>query len=158
LQTLFLGFNWAAHSQDLRRVGGFDPNFGPGSPTGARGQESNMQLRLQASNVRPQYVADAMVWHFVPESRCSVEWSLDRVYQHAVESGLRSGEGTRTGVPMLFGIPRWRVRELAGLYWSLALAVICGSRKARYRARLGINRHLGFLKGLRIRTASDSDG
>ncbi len=42
----FLGINWAAFASDLKKCGGFNPAFGPGSPTGSTGQETNMQKRL----------------------------------------------------------------------------------------------------------------
>jgi hypothetical protein len=32
-RAVFLGFNWAAFGVDLRAAGGFNPDFGPGSPT-----------------------------------------------------------------------------------------------------------------------------
>src|SRR5690606_21102731 len=42
----FLGFNWAAFAGDIQSAGGFNPNRGPGAPTGSTGQESDMQRRL----------------------------------------------------------------------------------------------------------------
>ena len=69
---LYLGCNWAAFTGDLRAAGGFDANFGPGSPTGATGQEAEMQERLLARGVRQVDVPDALVWHYVPEERSTL--------------------------------------------------------------------------------------
>src|SRR5690606_15592913 len=48
----YLGFNWAAFATDIRGLGGFDPNFGPGSPTGATGQETTMQHQMDEAGMR----------------------------------------------------------------------------------------------------------
>lgn len=74
----YLGFNWAAYARDLEAVGGFDSRVGPGSPTGARGQETEMQGRLRAAGVGPVDVPAARVWHYVPKERSSVRWLLRR--------------------------------------------------------------------------------
>lgn len=87
--TFFLGCNWAAFAGDLRHMGGFDPNHGPGSPTGARGQESVAQDNLRSNGVLPEYVPDALVWHYVPLERCSVAWTVQRKYQVGLMAGLR---------------------------------------------------------------------
>lgn len=94
-QPLFLGFNWAAWASDLREQGGFDPAVGPGGASMGRGQESEMQQRLLHSQVRGQYVSQALVWHYVPTSRCSVEWSIHRVYQGGIGSALVNGGQNR---------------------------------------------------------------
>lgn len=91
----FLGFNWAVWMRDFERVGGFDVNRGPGSPTGSTGQESDMQRRLKSSGVKPLYVADALVWHYVPRERSSVTWALKRAYRVGVEKGLNGGDHTK---------------------------------------------------------------
>src|SRR5690625_1660610 len=57
----YLGANWAAFAGDVRSAGGFDPNFGPGSPTGSTGQESQMQRRLLGWGCRVIGVTEAVV-------------------------------------------------------------------------------------------------
>ena len=74
----YLGFNWAAFSHDIRNAGSFNPDVGPGSPTGARGQETDMQRRLRSQGVRPVDVDCARVWHYVPRNRSTVSWFLGR--------------------------------------------------------------------------------
>jgi len=74
----YLGFNWAAFSHDIRSAGGFNPDVGPGSPTGARGQETDMQRRLRSRGISPVDVDCARVWHYVPHNRSTVTWLLGR--------------------------------------------------------------------------------
>lgn len=87
-QSRFLGANWAAYSGDLLAAGGFNPNFGPGSHTGATGQEKEMQLRLQANGGRGIWVEAALVTHVVPVERSSPEWILKRNFRTAVQQGI----------------------------------------------------------------------
>lgn len=88
----FLGANWAVKAEDLHRVGGFDHNYGPGSASGARGQESNMQILLRQSGLSPEYVPDALVYHYVPNERCSPDWVLNRTVQTYKAYGIRDSE------------------------------------------------------------------
>lgn len=81
-----LGCNWAAASSDLKRLGGFSEERGPG--TSSRGQERDMQARLLRAGVSGRYVPQAMVWHWVPRSRCSPEWVLNRAGQMGAYHGM----------------------------------------------------------------------
>ena len=89
--TWFLGFNWAAYAGDLRRVGGFDPNIGPGSASNSTGDEVRMQKLLHKVGMRSVFVEDALVWHHVPVEHCSEKWALDR----AKRNGKARGEYVR---------------------------------------------------------------
>ena len=90
--TSFLGFNWAAFKQDMVKTGGFDPRFGPGSTTGATGQESAMQRRLLSLGCHPVPLYDAVVAHMVPSERSTPEWIISRAYKHGIESALLASE------------------------------------------------------------------
>ena len=98
----FLGFNWAAFASDLDDAGGFNVNVGPGSPTGARGQETEMQRRLRAHGVRPVDVPEARVWHFVPRSRCSVRWLLGRSLEMGRSQGVMGQERRQDAARAVF--------------------------------------------------------
>lgn len=89
----FLGFNWAARSSDLITAGLFDPDFGPGSPTGATGQESDMQHRLRDLGLRDVGVEGARVWHYVPKNRSTFRWLLRRKYHMGISNGVRCAAG-----------------------------------------------------------------
>ena len=86
----YLGFNWAAFAGDVKAVL-FNPDVGPGSPTGARGQETEIQRHLRARGVRPVDVPGARVWHYVPRERCSVSWLLRRSSDMGRTKGILSG-------------------------------------------------------------------
>lgn len=141
----FLGFNWAAYCADLRAAGGFNPEVGPGGTSGSRGQETEMQSRLMRMGLEAVYVANARVWHYVPRERCSVKWSLRRAYQNSVWDGLNRA----TPGPVLFGYPRWTVRELARRYLK-RLAALCKSPEERYRARYECELVRGFMHGAKV--------
>ena len=85
--THFLGFNWAAYRSDLLAIDGFDPNHGPGSPSGATGQESDAQRRLTARGLRGRYVWRAKAWHRVTEEQITPDWILSRRRRAGVELG-----------------------------------------------------------------------
>jgi glycosyltransferase involved in cell wall biosynthesis len=107
----FLGFNWAAFRTDIVRAGGFDPHFGPGSPTGATGQETNMQRRLVSGGSKKIFVPDAKVWHYVPKSRYTARWVIKRSYRQGCEAGmyLDREDVTMLGVP---GLLRETIKSL----------------------------------------------
>lgn len=86
--NLFIGFNWAAYTEDLIRIGGFSVDHGPGSKTGAVGQETQMQGRLLDSGINGLYVPRAKVWHYVPPERCSPHWAAMRAYRWGIQGGL----------------------------------------------------------------------
>jgi glycosyltransferase involved in cell wall biosynthesis len=87
--TRFLGFNWAAFSQDLVELGGFDPTFGPGSEFNASGQEDNMQARLIAHGAKG-VVVDATVWHHVPPDQCTLNTVVERTRSAGISKGLKT--------------------------------------------------------------------
>ena len=95
----YLGFNWAAYVSDIKAAGGFNPGFGPGSPTSAAGQESNMQRRLREAGGLEVDVPKAFVWHFVPLSRCSPRWAVKRAFRTGLTYGGRAKVGRVAGWP-----------------------------------------------------------
>lgn len=84
---LYLGFNWAAYADELRAIGGFNPAFGPGSPTKSTGQEGEMHLRLLDAGFEQRDVPEALVWHYVPRESSSPGWVFRRMYRHGKMAG-----------------------------------------------------------------------
>ena len=89
----YLGFNWAAFRSDIERLGGFDPRFGPGAPSRATGQESDMQARMRGDGMQPVDVQGARVTHYVPEGNCTLSWLLKRRYRGGIRSGIELDMG-----------------------------------------------------------------
>ncbi|MGB1216711.1 MAG: glycosyltransferase, partial [Saprospiraceae bacterium] len=87
----FLGFNWGAFREDLMKISGFSELYGPGASSGARGQETDAQLRLLDIGVKPIYVPDALVHHWVPKHHLTKEWVMDRLYKSAMRRGKIEG-------------------------------------------------------------------
>jgi GT2 family glycosyltransferase len=145
-RPVLLGFNWAAFGSDLKAVGGFDPQRGPGSPTGSTGQESDMQRRLLARGLRGIYVPTAKVWHYVPRERCTPEWTIERNYRQGVERGriTAAEQKSRGKIP-----PAWVVkRYLGGVAKSLA-ARFTNDEAKRFSSSFRRSYDRGLLTGYR---------
>lgn len=104
----FMGCNWAAYSSDIKAAGGFNPQFGPGGVSGGTGQETVMQLSLLKIGCEGQYIKDALVWHYVPKARCSVRWTLSRIFRMNITIGhsLQQPDNYRN----IGGLPIWMIR------------------------------------------------
>lgn len=145
----FLGANWACRLEDLRSVGGFNINFGPGAKSGSVGQESEMQSRLLKRGLRSHYVPDALVWHYVPRDRCSEAWMTARAFRIGVREGLLSKDTSRR----LFGYSRWRLRLAVSLSVRSWASPFLDTREAAFALRLKKARNRGALRGSRIQSA-----
>lgn len=143
----FFGANWAADRDLVLGLGGFDQNYGPGSPTGARGQESQMQHRLQEAGHRGVYVPTATAWHFVAKDRCTQGWALERTRQHGLSVGLaivQSGSWIK--------VVSWWVVYAAGVLIAevaRSLFSILGSNRNAFAFHRWREKFLGALEGMR---------
>jgi len=88
-RNYFLGANWGVYAGDIRRAGGFDPRYGPGSPLNATGQEWTMQMQLRSLGSEFVYLSQAMVWHHVDYGRYQEDFLLKRKYRGGIEQGIR---------------------------------------------------------------------
>ena len=87
---LFLGANWAAYSDDIKSIGGFDTRFGPGSRYNATGQESEAMKKLRSAGAEFVLVDSAVVWHAVEPERYCDEFVASRMYRSGVQAGLHA--------------------------------------------------------------------
>ena len=145
----FLGFNWAAFSRDVKAAGRFDTNRGPGSPTGSVGQEKEMQQRLLTRGVKAIYVPEALVWHYVPQERCSIEWTLARAYRNGIQAGIEQ-VSLDPNLPYLLGYPRWALREWIGKACNALTASVSRHPVARFEALYEYRYFTGVVRGLRV--------
>ena len=139
----FLGCNWAAFAEDIRRAGGFDPGFGPGSPTGSRGQETVMQKRLLRMGLQGIYVIDAAVRHYVPAERCSPLWAAQRGYQDGKKEGLQRNWKATSARKW-----RWSLRKKLRKAVRFLRTMMLLDRAAWFGACHSICFHYGFVVGL----------
>lgn len=143
----FIGFNWAAYAVDIKRASGFNPEVGPGAKSGATGQETTMQQALVKNGIAPVYLPNARVWHYVPASRCSPDWALERAFKSGVTIGMTMDRDAPNGV--LFGLPRWMLRKRLELSWKLLKARFIASRQEAFRVRYNLARFRGKMRGAR---------
>ncbi len=97
----FLGCNWGAFAKDIKLAGFFNPLYGPGSITGAVGQERVMMNDLKTLGILPYPIRDARVTHIAPEESGSKEWLHNRIYRQGVFYGLQ------TPLKAFFAVPYW---------------------------------------------------
>lgn len=109
-KPIFLGCNWACYSEDLKGIGGFDCNFGPGADTGSVGQETTAMEKLLKLGIKAIYLPDAKVWHFVPNERSDFEWLKNRKYRIGIRAGLLTKKKTNL-YKTYFGVPLWFYRS-----------------------------------------------
>ena len=88
-KMIFFGFNWAAYAKDIKSIGGFDVNFGPGSLTGATGQETTAQIQLINSGLTPFLVENNYVWHWIPQEKSDLKWLKERYRRNGVSLRLQ---------------------------------------------------------------------
>ena len=85
-QPLALGFNWGAYASDIKSLGGFDEEKGPGTLIPI-GEETKLQKALLDRGIPGIYEPRAKVWHYVPRERCSQTWALRRTRYAAFLKG-----------------------------------------------------------------------
>ncbi|MEA3642635.1 MAG: glycosyltransferase [Lamprobacter sp.] len=150
----FIGFNWAAYTVDIKRAGGFNPDVGPGAKSGATGQETAMQKALVELGVSPVYIPGALVRHYVPEERCSPEWALERAFKNGVTTGINSNLDMSTS--LLFGMPRWMLRENLELQWRALKAALTQDSEDVFQARYNLAQFRGTATGIKALLAQQN--
>jgi glycosyltransferase involved in cell wall biosynthesis len=141
---VFLGFNWAAFAGDIRKAGGFDSRFGPGGSSGSVGQESDMQQRLLELGVRPVFLPEARVWHYVPPERCSPDWIIGRDYRYGILDAIKSHPRPTNS----WGIPWWYLRRLGRTWIRYQATRLGGDRMNAFLAKRDFYYQKGLVKGL----------
>lgn len=142
----FLGANWLAFVDDLRACGGFAEWIGPG--TAQRGQESYMQMLLIEAGLRPEYLPQPVVWHYVPRSNCTPQWALERATRHARGAGAFYNDNC----PRILGVPRWMYLEIVKRRLKVAWSKLFESDPAtRHFIAHEYSHLLGLMQGIRTR-------
>lgn len=135
------GFNWAAFKHDLVAAGGFDEQYGPGSPENRTGQESTMQKRLIKRGVYGHYVPDAAVWHYVPEKRCTPEWAKKRAYRDGKKQGALYHGADRH----LFGYPMPALLRSVQSLLGVVKHALRADRAAMFASYCRCYYHMGWM-------------
>lgn len=151
--SYFLGANWAVFAGDVRKAGGFDYRFGPGSPLNATGQEWRMQALLRKLGAIFHYLPEAVVWHKVDHYRFSPDFLLDRKYRGGLEAGIRSADFIQYAARWHDHIRTPTLRTKLRLYRSLLSAWVCRrlrNTSAEFKHKLAVQHAKGFLYAYRI--------
>ena len=147
-RKFFLGANWAVFVGDVKRAGGFDSRYGPGSRLGATGQEWNMQIALKQLGARFEYLPGAVVWHHVDFGRFSPDFLLRRKFRGGLEAGIRAADHMKYSprVKDLLLRPlmraRWRFLKHAA---AAAFYKTLGQGATEFEQRLEAEHAKGFL-------------
>jgi glucosyl-dolichyl phosphate glucuronosyltransferase len=143
----FIGSNWAAFRADMLAVGGFSEDIGPGTPSGAIGDESELQQRLLDAGGRGVYLPAARVWHHVPRSDCSFDWARDRQHRMGVTYGFLGWPPEWGPIPP--GLAGWWQLGLRMAKVSVARALRWSEERRVYVEMTGAYAR-GYLKGRRL--------
>lgn len=138
----FLGANWAAYAYDLKRAGGFNELIGPERVV--IGDETRMQDILYKMRIKPYYVPEALVWHFVPKRNCSQRFAIVRTFKTAVFEGVYCHK-----------MPLSIIRSMVKSFLVIILCVmriiyhlLKGNARWVYDARVMLTKQVGFLTGI----------
>lgn len=131
----FIGSVWASFASDLNDVDNFNENFGPGATSGARGQETDAQLRLFQAGASPVFVRDAAVCNAVSPGMVSADYAIARIFLSSIHRGVERPTVIHT-LSML--------TKLA--YSSLLLPLASKSVGHRYRIAKAAGYFHGFAK------------
>lgn len=156
LQPIFLGANYAAFTSDIQRVGGFLRKLGAGTAGNPLGEETEIQQRLLDAGAKAVFVPGARIWHYVPRSRCTPEWAMDRMRRLRVTQALLDKAPPPEGA-LLRGVPRWMWRVLVARWIEAAIARFNPDPVKRFEARKRYFEYLGTLEGTRLRIHSEHD-
>ena len=102
----FIGANWAVPSIILKKTGGFDTELGlNSSPNKVMiGEENDLMNRLVKEGLRPLYLPNASITHFVPQSKTT----LEHIAARSEASGrFMAHQALNSHGARVFGIPRW---------------------------------------------------
>ncbi len=70
-EPLFISANWGCSRERIKETGGFDEKMGLNAVSGRTlvGEESAMMIHLQEIGLRPRYLPEAKIRHFVPKEK-----------------------------------------------------------------------------------------
>lgn len=143
----FPGCNWAAFAPDVRATGGFNPLFGPGGVNVGTGEDREMQAALTGRGCETVYVRDAIVWHYVPQDRCSTDWALQREFRNAIYKGFEMQAKGRAH--HFAGVPIHLMLRAVIQSANALKARISGSERQRFVAMHALMTTRGMIRGAR---------
>ena len=132
-EPLALGFNWAAFADDLKKAGNFNADIGPGRLISV-GEETDLQKIMFSQGVKGVYLPAGLVWHHVPEERCSLAWTLERNRRMGLLVGRKLADAP---APKRFGKAAIALGKIASLRVlnTLGSLFLSDARRFHYQQR-----------------------
>jgi len=145
-QARFLGCNWAAFADDIKKVGYFNIKLGRSYKSRGFGEETDLQNHLVRAGINRRYLSNAMVWHYVPKNNCSPIWALNRAYKHGLSAGLMA----EPQILNLFGYPKWMIRTfIEEKFLNLLKMMFSADPHKSYGATRDLLFYWGFVRGVK---------
>jgi len=126
----FVGPNWGCNAETVRALGGFDVNVGLDSACAQSrvGEETDLMERLEEQGLKPWYVPQARIRHFVPAAKSTLKHIAARAEDRGYYLAWKMSSKTEDA-PKIFGTPRWM--------WGKAIRILSAWIFARIRGRKG---------------------
>jgi glycosyltransferase involved in cell wall biosynthesis len=152
-KACFLGANHAIPKIILERCGGFD-QFCPVGQAGPMGEETRLQQRILDASFNAVYVPDAMVWHYVPEVRCSEQWVFERQFRHGLtEASLLPASSVGKKI---FHMPLWILSEYSNAFLAYFFSLLSFALKEeKFTRKFRLMKLKGMLDFFRKRVIND---
>jgi glucosyl-dolichyl phosphate glucuronosyltransferase len=138
-----VGFNvnMAFRKSMMDKLGGYRNDIGTGRMAG--GEDIDLFTRAHREGIRIAYQPQAVVWHYIPASRCTKTF-----YRRYTWGGspnhlmlLRDEVGK---VPYLFGLPRYFLRQQLGYIGHYLRSVVRGDAGEAFYSELKLIRLFGL--------------
>lgn len=151
----FIAANWACPIEPLRATGGFDTGFGlnPSCDEVRTGEENEIMLKLREQGLSPWYLPQAMIVHFVPPEKVTLEHIGLRARASAYYKTIKNPEKYKRG-PFLLGVPFWLYKDVFTCLRRWASYKVKGG--TGYQEYVKLNRLIGILRALRKRTEDEN--
>jgi glycosyltransferase involved in cell wall biosynthesis len=137
----------SAYRSEIFKSYSFNPAIGPSGSNYAMGSEYEFNVRLQKAGFTAWHCKQAVVEHIIRKSQMNKTWVLGRAF--------RSGRGfyrvdthpdikdTLTSSKLIFGVPRYLIREIATQALSVVKAKLKGDDRAVFRNRWKLSSLIG---------------
>jgi glycosyltransferase involved in cell wall biosynthesis len=126
----------------------FDESMGPTRGSYAMGGETEFNARAAAAGYRLRFSNRPVVRHIIRERQFDRKWILRRARRYGRQLCNESSPG-RSGEPLLFGMPRWRLRMLMRDYARSVAAGAWFGVDASLPLCWRVQQEIGYLKQFR---------
>jgi glucosyl-dolichyl phosphate glucuronosyltransferase len=115
--AMLMGGNAVLRRRVFDEVGLYDTTLGRSAKGLACCEDEEMFGRILAANFRGMYVPDLIIYHYVPPERLTRSYHRRWCWWRGNSYGLLA-QSRESGVPEIFGIPRWQIRRAMAGAWT----------------------------------------